>query len=36
MIVYAACSMSREAGAMADRVELYGMDAEGGRNLSVT
>lgn len=35
MIVYAACSMSREAGTMADRVELYGMDAEGGRNLSV-
>ena len=35
MIVYAACSMSREAGAMVDRVELYGMDAEGGRNLSV-
>lgn len=31
MIVYAACSMSREAGAMADRVELYGMDAEGAK-----
>lgn len=35
MNVYAACSMSREAGAMADRVEMYGMDAEGGRNLGV-